>query len=406
MKRTNLFLLVLVISISTYAQVVWEPTNLSALCPSITVSSTGVLYAGSMTGDVYKSTDNGSNWTSSNIGSSFNIADIEIAGNGNIFLTTTENGVYRSTDNGGNWQHILVTSGMEARDIEIKGGTIFVSTKDHGLGKSTDNGETWSPASSSVPENNIGAFVVTNNGALLIGVKGSNGLYRSTDDGATWSLTNFPLSYRVYSFTVASNNYIFAGTGEYLDGIYRSTDDGATWQKLNGASTSFEYKTNGIYTTDGKLLLGVYNSGIYGSTDLGNSWQFFNDGLQSLIGFFFAQAPNGIVYATTGAGVYKNTGTTDVNESEISLNNFALHQNYPNPFNPATTIQYIVPKLSSVLLKICDVLGNEVAVLVDEEQPSGFYKVDFNASHLSSGVYFYTLLAGNYFQTKKMILIQ
>ena len=90
--------------------------------------------------------------------------------------------------------------------------------------------------------------------------------------------------------------------------------------------------------------------------------------------------------------------------------NYYLAQNYPNPFNPKTTVKYQIPELSFVTLKIYDVLGNEVRTLVSEEKPAGEYKVEFyQASSIKnpvSGVYFYQLQAGNFVQTKKMLLLK
>jgi hypothetical protein len=85
---------------------------------------------------------------------------------------------------------------------------------------------------------------------------------------------------------------------------------------------------------------------------------------------------------------------------------FGLNQNYPNPFNPSTIITYSIPKESQVKLKIYNILGQEVKTLVNDSKAPGKYTVNFNASSLSSGVYFYTLRAGNYFQVKKMMLLK
>lgn len=95
------------------------------------------------------------------------------------------------------------------------------------------------------------------------------------------------------------------------------------------------------------------------------------------------------------------TSIDDVNI--ITPGNFALYQNYPNPFNPGTVISYRLPDNGFVSLKVHDVLGNEVATLVNEEKPAGIHQVSFNANSLSSGVYFYTIQAGDFFETKKMI---
>lgn len=85
---------------------------------------------------------------------------------------------------------------------------------------------------------------------------------------------------------------------------------------------------------------------------------------------------------------------------------FSLEQNYPNPFNPGTKISWQSPVGSHQTLKVFDLLGNEVATLVNEEKPVGSYEVEFDASKLSSGIYFYRLQAGNFIQTKKMLLLK
>jgi len=85
---------------------------------------------------------------------------------------------------------------------------------------------------------------------------------------------------------------------------------------------------------------------------------------------------------------------------------FTLQQNYPNPFNPSTTIRYSIPTSEIVTLKVYDVLGNEVATLINEEKSTGSYEVEFNASGLSSGIYFYKLQTNSFIETKKMLLLK
>ena len=92
----------------------------------------------------------------------------------------------------------------------------------------------------------------------------------------------------------------------------------------------------------------------------------------------------------------------DVNEPMLTLpTEFSLSQNYPNPFNPSTTIKYAISTKQLVQLKVYDILGSEVATFVNQEQMPDSYKIDFNASRLSSGVYFYKLKAGSFVQTKE-----
>lgn len=97
---------------------------------------------------------------------------------------------------------------------------------------------------------------------------------------------------------------------------------------------------------------------------------------------------------------------TDVVEENNTVTDFNLFQNYPNPFNPETKIQWVTPTGSWQTIKVFDILGKEVITLVNEYKSAGTYEVDFNAKNLSSGIYFYQLQAGNYVQTKKMLLLR
>ena len=108
--------------------------------------------------------------------------------------------------------------------------------------------------------------------------------------------------------------------------------------------------------------------------------------------------------------------TPDISDVEGETNwiisNFLLQQNYPNPFNPVTSMQYTISSRQFVSLKVYDLLGREVATLVNEEKPAGEYEVEFNAANLlpkgslTSGIYFYQLKAGVFTETRKMVLIK
>jgi len=102
------------------------------------------------------------------------------------------------------------------------------------------------------------------------------------------------------------------------------------------------------------------------------------------------------------------------NYTNIAVQDYLLEQNYPNPFNPTTKIRYTIPlgethrgaSVQNVVLKVYDVLGNEVVTLVDEFKPAGNYEVEFNANRLASGVYFYRLTSGSFSDSKKLILLK
>ena len=145
-----------------------------------------------------------------------------------------------------------------------------------------------------------------------------------------------------------------------------------------------------IYETDSNKVFVAQNSG-YG---LKTSLQWLNNDTLLYI-------------ADNDLYGYDISGITDVDDNLSSLpNKFILEQNYPNPFNPSTKISYTLPQSGFVQLKLFDVLGKEVAILVNNEQNAGNYKVNFNAVGLSSGVYFYTLQSGNFKKSKKMILLK
>lgn len=111
-------------------------------------------------------------------------------------------------------------------------------------------------------------------------------------------------------------------------------------------------------------------------------------------------------FSIPGLDIRLTNDIVSVEDEAIISDNFTLEQNYPNPFNPITTISYSIPQSSFVTLKIYDALGNEAAVLVNEQKTAGRHEVNFSSSQLASGIYFYKLMAGSFTQTKKMILLR
>ncbi len=105
-------------------------------------------------------------------------------------------------------------------------------------------------------------------------------------------------------------------------------------------------------------------------------------------------------------GCYQSMDTADLLTTNNTTTSFKLLQNYPNPFNPSTTIQYTLAKDSFVNIKVYDAMGKEIKTLVNQFQPTGSYNTNFNATDLSSGIYFYRIIAGNFENTKKMIFLK
>ena len=104
--------------------------------------------------------------------------------------------------------------------------------------------------------------------------------------------------------------------------------------------------------------------------------------------------------------VLVSISVTDVQDNSLNPSAYKLYANYPNPFNPSTTLVYSLPEASLTSLKIYDAIGNEVAVVVDEINSAGIHQTEFDAAGLSSGIYYYTLQAGSFIETRKMILLR
>lgn len=137
-------------------------------------------------------------------------------------------------------------------------------------------------------------------------------------------------------------------------------------------------------------------------------WQQTNGPYGGNVSCLAINSSGDIFAGTNGGGVFRSVeSTTSVEEIDGMIpSSFALHQNYPNPFNPSTRITYTIPRSDFITLKVYDILGREIKTIVSEFQKAGNYSFHFDASKLSSGVYFYSLQAGDFDETKKMVLIR
>lgn len=136
-----------------------------------------------------------------------------------------------------------------------------------------------------------------------------------------------------------------------------------------------------------------------------HTFSYNEDGnLKTQVLLYFSDSSN--AWKNSSMYEYEYNALTENKESLEEIENFKLVQNYPNPFNPSATIKYSIPIQSNVTLKVFDALGSEVATLIKKEQSQGNYEVEFDGSDLTSGIYFYRLQAGDYVETKKMILLK
>ena len=151
--------------------------------------------------------------------------------------------------------------------------------------------------------------------------------------------------------------------------------------------------------------------GVYQSLDGGQNWQNINGDLPDAVfamDLIVSRSNNTLRLATHGNGAYELdiTQLTAVEEPNPEVEGFELSQNYPNPFNPTTQIRYTLPQATFVRVEVFNNAGQKIADLVAQKQPAGYHVVTFDASELSSGVYFYKLTTPSFSQTKKMLLVK
>ncbi|MFQ5768913.1 MAG: T9SS type A sorting domain-containing protein, partial [bacterium] len=205
---------------------------------------------------------------------------------------------------------------------------------------------------------------------------------------------------------INSSGDIFVGT--LGGGVFRSTDNGETWTQTNNGLKPTEALAIAI-NSSGHIFVGNSTGGVFRSTDNGDNWTQINSGLTNTNIQSFAINSSGQIFAgTDGSGVFRSVrSTTSVKgiTDEIPTS-FSLEQNYPNPFNPNTTIQFSLPRPGYVTLEMYNSLGEEVMTLVANYLSAGKYKVDWDARGLASGVYYYRLKVGGFFETKRLILMK
>ncbi|MGA2624739.1 MAG: SBBP repeat-containing protein [Bacteroidota bacterium] len=354
-------------------------------------------------GCLYRSTDAGMNWE---LIFFKGVTRLALSPSGIIYVDRGDS-LFSSTDNGLSW---VARYGGGFSDVEVSpNGTVFCTSFycgedfcDGSVCRSTDNGLSWDT-------HGVGAAqqtsFFTNDHILIAGFHASY-FWRETyfdissDNGLTWNeIMAIPGFASVTALVVNPNNKIFVGLGD----LHYSANLCTTWTKLSDIVPEAL-----LALPSGEILAGTNGGGIFHFSDDGDSLGTLNDGLNNLNVHTLALDSLGYVYAGTDSGVFRSllppTGVV-TSKSRIPTQ-YRLEQNYPNPFNPVTTINYQLPKQSHVTLKVFDVLGREVATLVNGEQAAGYKSVRWNAANMPSGIYFYRMNAGIYTDTKKLLLLK
>ncbi|MCK9425441.1 MAG: T9SS type A sorting domain-containing protein [Ignavibacteriaceae bacterium] len=364
-------------------------------------------------GNIYYSADNGNTWISKNQGLKYWSSVVDFASNDSlIIIGCAGDGVFISTNNGNLW--IEKDFGLKSKNVQnviIHKQLLFageeynpITFEDGGLYVSSNMGITWTKVDRIVP----GAISHLFSDDVTIFAANSSFLIRSMDDGHDW-LGVFP--YPVNAINKIEKNIIIASR----DSICISNDDGETWQtKREGLSLDY---ISDITVTDSIVFVsdGSRNGKIFVSLNMGENWHSIYDNLPDLTnGFASIGANKDYLFVSFHSGCLWrrpiNTITSLESDKYEIPKNISISQNFPNPFNPSTIINYSIPKQSNVKLIIFDALGREVITLVNEEKRPGSYEVEFESAignqQLASGIYFYQLRAGEFVQTKKMILLR
>ncbi len=369
---------------------------------------------------VYLSTDSGATWQSAGLKDTVVVALASVGKD--LFAATRFGGVLRSTDDGADWDTtgigLVYYMASFAVDTSSNGGVIIYAARDNELFESSDTGSTWTKVGDGLPGTGGVVTALAASGPILFAATSTepigsfNGLYKSTDYGAHWSVIDtIPTG---QSIAIVGDDIYVATDG----GFYLSTDGGTTWS-MEDVKIGF----NSIKVIRNNILAGT-SDGIYRSIDYGLTWTQvgLNDSTGSDVGML--SLTPGLIFAAYGnhclgdlPQLFLGPGSkvtlapiselTSVDEPVPTVpDGYALFQNYPNPFNPTTEIEYRIAKFEHVTLKVYNILGQEVAILVNGVKGPGDYTVKFDGAGLASGVYFYRLRAEGYSTLKKMILLK
>lgn len=413
--KLKLGLLVLLCFVSQHVWAQWERVadyNVGATGKIATHGSIVFLYGYQGQQFVYRSTDNGTSWT--NIADKFPDKVYEIQSHGSeLFAIVGINKIYSSADDGVTWtskSNIAFANGA-VMSLVSDGSTLYAVSNRNSIFKSDDSGNTWTQIDINYSSAQVLGFDFAAVGNKMVFCAVNLGSFISADGGTNWSLINPSI---IIGSAHAFNSEIYGSTY----GMYKLNGN-TEWTSItsgfpNGIGVSGSTKST---ISIGNKLVTYYTdvitgSKIFSSDDEGNNWSEVGNNLPTAtttsLNDFIDATPQYLycyiysLFSAGATGVYRyplNTTSVESEGNEIPPE-FSLSQNYPNPFNPETTIGYELQVSGYTTLKVYDVLGREVATLVDEYKQAGEYIVRFNVEtrlgeSLPSGIYFYTLKVGD-----------
>ncbi|RPH94098.1 MAG: T9SS C-terminal target domain-containing protein [Calditrichaeota bacterium] len=323
MKMISLFLLLIIVHFfPVHAQSRWQPTEgiNGGSISSITSVSEDVLVAGSIKGGLFRTVNQGVEWTS--IGAEIdNYAVFALKSKpGGIVFAGTDRGFYKSIDGGAGWRPanagLPFISRVEDIAIDVDG-DVYITYYNQGIFKSEDDGENWSSVNTGIGEQPRIARIEATSQNILIAVGNQTGIYRSTDNGATWTSANSGYDVNSEPTAISSNlvGHIFIST--YGRGLYQSSDNGNSWQAITGDIVD-QYVFDIAVNAAGDLFAATF-SDLYHSTNNGVNWRPVTTGaLGGNLYSLLLDAAEHLWIGTARSGIVKSTTTVD---DWIILNN-------------------------------------------------------------------------------------
>lgn len=383
----------------------------------------GYLASGSGFSYIYRTNNGGTNWSSVSYDSChFASMYFTDASNGWISGRRVSNSIYKgvvlkTVNNGANW-----TLSIPDSTVNLLGNIFFINSNTGWIGldlgqimKTINGGANWTKYQAA-PTGNPSLyrvfFINENTGWCGGGASGSGAIYKTVNGGINWTGPYSTLSFVNSIYFMDANTGFIATGGSSVGSIQKSTDGGVNWVTVHSSSSGYVYyvfylnSLTGFASGGPDIIMKTVNGGnnwvsqsLPTSNNYLNSIYFVNSSTGYSAGYNNMQ--NGFVFKTTNGGV------SFINQIGNTIpERFSLEQNYPNPFNPSTNIIFQIQRNSFATLKIYDVTGKEVATLVNESLAPGKYEVSFDGSNLNSGVFFYRLTAGDYSETKRMLIIK
>jgi photosystem II stability/assembly factor-like uncharacterized protein len=384
----------------------------------------GVFYTSNYYG-VYRSTDNGITWQSTNF-TYPGAVDIGVNKNGYMFFgnnLASWFGIYRSTDLGLNWERhtfLGVTAMVYLRDGSVLAGCYDPWLGSYGIYKTTNNGDTWLNTNTFSGMSSPWDFSLDKNDDIYAAFVGA--VFISTNNGTSWidyGLTGPPTT----CIAIDSSGYVWAGA--HQDGVYRTAGRTVPVElvsfsaEVNGINVSLSWVTvsemnnrgfeiqRASSLPDGKagstsprrgdwVVIGFVDG--YGTTTETNYYSFIDKNITD--GTYLYRLKQ---IDFDGSFEYSN-----IIEVKVRIpSEYFLSQNYPNPFNPETNIDYRIPEETFVNISLYDVTGRKIKELINEKKQPGYYTIKLKGGELSSGIYFYRLsTTSGYTVAKKLSIIK